>query len=191
MSATLALKPIETRYQGYRFRSRLESRYAVFLDHLRIPWRYEPEGFDLPSGPYLPDFWLPDLKCWIEIKPGDPTDDENAKCRDLATASECPVFMFCGAIGDHLFGEFGASDGAYRFDPGGDWDNYYAWCECTSCGKFGIQFEGRSDRLPCKSGKCKRSSHGDKGRTANTARLIRAYTAARSARFEHGEFPEP
>jgi hypothetical protein len=34
---------------GYRFRSRLEARWAVFFDVAGIPWQYEPEGFDLSS----------------------------------------------------------------------------------------------------------------------------------------------
>jgi hypothetical protein len=68
------LKPIETRYKGYRFRSRLEARWAVFFDALGVAWQYEPQGFSLPSGNYLPDFWLPNHKYWIEIKGEQPTD---------------------------------------------------------------------------------------------------------------------
>lgn len=41
--------PIETLYRGYRFRSRLEARWAVFFDVAGIPWQYEVEGFDLSS----------------------------------------------------------------------------------------------------------------------------------------------
>ncbi|MBQ1792526.1 MAG: hypothetical protein II008_20290 [Oscillospiraceae bacterium] len=52
-----AIKPIETIYHGYRFRSRLEARWAVFLDSLGVKYEYEPEGFKLPDGSlYLPDF---------------------------------------------------------------------------------------------------------------------------------------
>lgn len=51
------IKPIETEYNGYRFRSRLEARWAVFFDALGVRYEYEPEGFELPSGKlYLPDF---------------------------------------------------------------------------------------------------------------------------------------
>lgn len=66
------MKAIETRYKGYRFRSRLEARWAVFFDALGLRWEYEPEGFDLGSaGFYLPDFYLPDLDggTWVEVKP--------------------------------------------------------------------------------------------------------------------------
>jgi hypothetical protein len=43
------IKPIETLYRGYRFRSRSEARWAVFFDVAGIAWQYEPEGFDLTS----------------------------------------------------------------------------------------------------------------------------------------------
>jgi hypothetical protein len=65
-----SLKPIETRYKGYRFRSRLEARWAVFFDVLGIPFEYELEGYSLPSGAaYLPDFLLPTLHAYVEVKP--------------------------------------------------------------------------------------------------------------------------
>lgn len=41
------LKAIQTEYKGYRFRSRLEARWAVLLDELGVKWEYEPEGYDL------------------------------------------------------------------------------------------------------------------------------------------------
>jgi hypothetical protein len=64
------IKPIETVYDGHRFRSRLEARWAVFFNALNIPYEYERQGFDLGNGVYyLPDFWLPSENCWIEVKP--------------------------------------------------------------------------------------------------------------------------
>jgi hypothetical protein len=64
----MTIKAIETRYAGCRFRSRLEARWAVFFDHLDIRWEYEPQGFELPRGQYLPDFYLPGIGKWVEIK---------------------------------------------------------------------------------------------------------------------------
>jgi hypothetical protein len=67
-----ALRAIPTEYAGRKFRSRLEARWAVFLDVLDIEWRYEAEGFRLSNGDgYLPDFHLPRFNggCWIEVKP--------------------------------------------------------------------------------------------------------------------------
>lgn len=75
------IKAIETVYKGYRFRSRLEARWAVFFDALGIEWAYEPEGYDLgAAGWYLPDFWLPQLGIHVEIKGAPATNEELDKC---------------------------------------------------------------------------------------------------------------
>lgn len=66
----LSIKAIETKYNGYRFRSRLEARWAVFFDEMNIKYEYELEGYKLPSGAgYLPDFFLPELELFVEVKP--------------------------------------------------------------------------------------------------------------------------
>lgn len=60
---------IQTEYEGYLFRSRLEARWAVFFDTLGIEWEYEPEGFVLEDGNYyLPDFYLTEFYCYFEVK---------------------------------------------------------------------------------------------------------------------------
>lgn len=66
----MSITPLETRYAGCRFRSRLEARWAVFFDHLGIKWEYEPQGYTVgPSKrPYLPDFRLPELQAFVEVK---------------------------------------------------------------------------------------------------------------------------
>lgn len=67
------IQPIQTAYKGYKFRSRLEARWAVFFDALGLKWQYEVEGFKLPNGEcYLPDFRVISINkmvYWYEIKP--------------------------------------------------------------------------------------------------------------------------
>ena len=83
----MAIKPIETAYNGYRFRSRLEARTAVFLDASKIPYSYEPEGFVFEDGTaYLPDFFLPDQGTFLECKGVMGEKDEN-KILQLAKAT--------------------------------------------------------------------------------------------------------
>jgi hypothetical protein len=61
---------IETEYNGILFRSRLEARWAIFFDAFNLDWVYEPECFILSNNQkYTPDFYLPNLKLYIEIKP--------------------------------------------------------------------------------------------------------------------------
>lgn len=86
-------KAIETTYKGYRFRSRLEARWAVFFDSLGYAWEYEKEGYELPSGRYLPDFYLPDYETWVEIKGESFSEIEKTKCLELAHSTEKYVIM--------------------------------------------------------------------------------------------------
>jgi hypothetical protein len=86
------IKAIETRYKNYRFRSRLEARWAVFFDTLGIAWEYEKEGYDLgDAGWYLPDFWLPEMKIWAEVKP---TQEDAALQKPRALARHMPGLIF-------------------------------------------------------------------------------------------------
>jgi len=64
------MQPIPTSFDGYTFRSRLEARWAVFFKLRRIQYKHEHQGFRLKGGLwYLPDFFLPEHPCFIEIKP--------------------------------------------------------------------------------------------------------------------------
>ena len=98
------IKAIETVYNGYRFRSRLEARWAVFFDVLGIEYQYEPEGFDLgEEGWYLPDFWLSlnddrynHAGYWVEIKGAKPTLSEMAKILALAVGSGHTAWLIHG-----------------------------------------------------------------------------------------------
>lgn len=79
---TLAYAPRPTMYGDTTFRSRLEAKWAQIFDQLEIRWRYEPQGYLLDSSwrpntqtiethsdrAYLPDFHLPDLDVWVEVK---------------------------------------------------------------------------------------------------------------------------
>ena len=63
------IKAIETYYNGYRFRSRLEARWAVFFDAIGMPYQYEAEGYvGLNDTTYLPDFFFPTYDLYAEVK---------------------------------------------------------------------------------------------------------------------------
>lgn len=90
------IKPIETYYNGYRFRSRLEARWAVFFDALGVKYEYEPEGFDLGDGLYyLPDF---KIKCWgTRGEINDKPFDLWIEVKGIATREDCiKVSKFSG-----------------------------------------------------------------------------------------------
>ena len=82
----MTIQAIETHYAGHRFRSRLEARWAVFMNHLNVPWEYEPQGYLVNGAPYLPDFLVwpnTDHAFWLEIKGVFPTiqRDRRYLCR--------------------------------------------------------------------------------------------------------------
>lgn len=69
-------------FKGVQFRSQLEIRFVTQLEAKQIRWVYEGER--LGDGNYLVDFYLPDLKCWVEVKGRvEPRDDYLLK--DVAT----------------------------------------------------------------------------------------------------------
>ena len=41
------IKAIETEYDGHRFRSRIEARWAVFFNAIGLKYEYEIEGFQM------------------------------------------------------------------------------------------------------------------------------------------------
>jgi hypothetical protein len=89
--------PIETNYKGYNFRSRLEARWAIFFDATKFKWEYEKEGYDLGElGYYLPDFWLVQHECWVEIKGKYPIKTELEKIKKLHEITGDPCILFYG-----------------------------------------------------------------------------------------------
>lgn len=169
----MTIQAIETRYKGYRFRSRLEARWAVFFDALAIPWRYELEGYDLGQslGYYLPDFWLPlsPRGAYIEIKGQTPTEQEVRKAFALCTPDHpMDAFIVIDTPGDEriaiaTMGIRGRLDWR-RFQQD---QRQSLWC--TLAGH--VRAHKQLAPFQC-------------------ALVQRAYDAARSARFEHGETPK-
>lgn len=53
---------------GHNCRSTWEANFARVLKYLEIKYEYEPERFNLGNMTYLPDFHLPDLDIWVEVK---------------------------------------------------------------------------------------------------------------------------
>ncbi len=173
---TMTIKPIETRYRGFRCRSRLEARWMVFFDHLGIEYHYEPEGFDLGElGYYLPDFWLPQVEMWAEVKGRPFSPDEGLKCETLAKESGYACLMLDGPPAAR---NYWAHERGYGAEGGPEYEDYllYEGRRCwETAGRFysctgadSWQVEDYSEHFAGTDGE-------------------RAINAARGARFEHGE----
>lgn len=88
----MEIQAIETRYKGYRFRSRTEARWAVFFDDMGYTWEYEPEGFVLASGWYLPDFYIKGVG-FAEVKGIAFGAIETQKCLELSTLGQMVMLL--------------------------------------------------------------------------------------------------
>jgi hypothetical protein len=206
------LKPIETFYNGYRFRSRLEARWAVFFDKAGIPYQYEPEGFDLGEfGYYLPDFYLPWFDAYVEIKPeGSNQLKEASEKLEILFERSSHTVLLC--VGDPANNDMRIYCNDATDSSGGgpnEWKagfyegiEHYVYCDEDS---FCIAQSGKHDILIGigeKGDRMDRSfynGHWDHMKCCfSMARLIDyrsdfeyAKTFARQARFEHGETPTP
>lgn len=183
----MAIRPITTHYKGYKFRSRLEARWAVFFDTAKIKWEYEVQGFVVDADLYLPDFYLPEFHCYFEVKGSDEYDMELLQrfAREIGRR----VVVAQGPIPDPGEGTCGDEIGLQVLLPldatdcsGGivdhtSWGYKDMFLRCDGCDRIAIMNEVYSSM----KGAC---SCGDEG--SRVMPLSDALTAARAARFEHG-----
>lgn len=90
------VKAIPQIVDGVWFRSRTEARWATFFRLAGVPYQYEPEGFQLGTDWYVPDFLLPTCPAYVEVKPVEPDEREIRVARALAATSRVPVLMAIG-----------------------------------------------------------------------------------------------
>ena len=173
-----AIQPIETVHRGYRFRSRLEARWAVAFDHLGLDWTYEPEGYRFGQDDwYLPDFKLTfagsrRFSVYAEVKGDIHSFGEWDKLWRFALhhpllilsqipepepGAPVPLFTLLTAFRGQLRSVW------LHFDGGGRFDVLTQW--------FPGEPPETGLRMPAYS------------------KVEQAFAAARSARFEHGEHP--
>ena len=201
------IKNIETVYNGYRFRSRLEARWAVFFDALGVKYEYEPEGFKLHNGMYyLPDFRV---KChgtrgsckegsfdlWIEVK-GRMSEMDKEKIIDFTHnlwdetcdddtkfMEDCNHVLIVNKIPDEHHSSDSNNCGSYA--PM-DRLEIYPFNYWTIDGDYFAAY-------PAADENGRFYLWGDDSSYINkndVDRVEKAYAKARQARFEHGETPK-
>lgn len=182
------LQAIPTNYLGRAFRSRLEARWAAFFYALNVRFDYEPEAYSLPSGNYLPDFYIPKQPAfpdpiWFEVKP--PGSMESLDRFDellLLTHTRGAVLR---SIPDREW-EMNVDEEWWVYVPirnaSGEWglgsDSCFRFCDCPVCSAIGFEFLGRAERISS----CGHLPH--KTYRDWTPRLKRAYALALSMRFD-------
>lgn len=135
------IRAIETTYNGVKFRSRLEARWARFFDNLRTKWIYEHEGYQIEDGYYLPDFFLPNVYLrakdaqgiLFEVKPAR-FGEEYGQLEQVGTRLKIGSILANGF--DYANGVF---EGLYQITP--FWDNFMDVCVCETCGAVKFEFQ--------------------------------------------------
>lgn len=174
------MQAIQTKYNGYKFRSRLEARWAVFFDAAGIEYQYEPEGFKLDDGTmYLPDFYLPNVRTrsyekeydegiWVEVK-GKMNPEDLRKIDLFSKTNKILVIGDVPKSYDDIEIDYNMIYWSWNFIDG---DSYWAYFSKDLNGNVwlaGPEWDEYYDGFE---------------------RLNSAYTKARQARFEHGEVPD-
>lgn len=187
------IQPIPTWYAGHKFRSRLEARWAVFLNHMRIPWEYETEGYliDRSAGAptcYLPDFRLPECGTWIEVKGAEAALDKELM---YDAATQLPQHRDGGEHGPALLVLGPIPEPGTPARGGGHYD--WGWVapmrgEDTQP-RYGFGVYHKNNRPWYLDNASNASSDRWLTPVLDSSEIIEgdAYRAARSARFEHGQ----
>ena len=182
----MEIKAIETVYNGYKFRSRLEARWAVFFDAAGVEYEYEPEGFVLPSGKrYLPDFLIHNCTergpkdLWVEVKGSMSKDDaekieEFGKTHPIIVVDQIPKGRTAEELWENMTSRgfnkmMNSSICPFNFMlVDGDYFSFGLLANgnggCALCGADFSYFSGYHEDL-----------------------TVYAYNKARQARFEYGE----
>lgn len=203
------MKAIETEYKGYKFRSRLEARWAVFFDACGVKWEYEPEGFDLGDGLYyLPDFLLHDVlfrngktlcDLWVEVK-GVMSEADARKIGKFANEQVDPTWGYFNGLENPILvvTDIPSGDGideiitcmrdlSYGNSRGGVAPYNFYLIDGDQFGAFPVINKQGRFVIMDDNGRCSSSDiewQFDDKATEN------AYKLARQARFEHGAKPQ-
>ncbi len=152
-----------------------------------LRFEYEPEGFDFGDGiRYLPDFWLPTLQMWAEVKAVNFTEEERDKLKRLVAETEKRGFLLIGPPSE----EEQQFLVPYIYETQTDAElvkEYYSQpCVKNAKGHFvflmydsgDVAFSGMLKGLPM----VQRNYEG-----LQTPQVVNAVAASRAARFEFGE----
>lgn len=172
---------IETVYAGCRFRSRLEARWAVFLDRMGVEWRYEPQGWAMSDGTeYLPDFWLPRVAVNVEVKGSDEQLAKGLPKIESYVRESNGLILILGEVPrvDHhvpVHPTIGMCDG-----------------KLTSLSSLFLMngATAKWDLVRLLAAMKPTTEPAYLGGLTVSSQVSNAYYAARSARFEHGETPK-
>ncbi|CAH6420772.1 Hypothetical protein UVM_LOCUS241 [uncultured virus] len=122
---TSGQRAMRSRFGQQTFRSRLEAQHAALMAELGVRFVYEHATFRFHNdGPtvYTPDFWLPDLQLFLEVKPAYPHLEEMRKCELVAAAGHRIVLMYGAVASPHASEQHGRCYAHASAARGMSWD---------------------------------------------------------------------
>lgn len=143
---------IQTKYDGIEYRSRLEARWAAFMN--RIGWKFTYEPFD--GDGYIPDFIVHGAyPFFIEVKPAITMEEYMEPCdkiehglavfnHDVLIVGATPFVDYLhGAYGDISAGLLGEWVGNELCWAGGGWH------QCSVCNLISVhhQYQSYASRI--------------------------------------------
>ncbi len=173
------MRPLATNYGGLRLRSRTEARWCVFMDLAGIRFNYELEGHRVGREAYLPDFMLPDLGAYLEVKGAEPTDQERERCRLLAQGAQAKVLLAVGPPEERF--------SLLVFDRDGERAGRYAIARDANPA-WGFWLVGADDHLPL--GPITDATADTRPGGPRFGPLVEAYDGAQGVSFEYGRGKE-
>lgn len=207
---------IPTWYRETLFGSRTEAKWAVFFDHLGIPWQFEPRMVELAPLPdpttsagavhreyYRPDFWLPDQSLWFEVKGPEPHDDVWTKLFRFAWLLS-PRDRIAVAVGDNPNPKYVTKEGPHAtwpnpFDDTTEKSLYVrvaqtgkgghggAWTRCRTCGAYDLTPGADEWRINCP---CP-GPGPDRLHNGNDPEILEAYASAQFAKADGDDVLTP
>ena len=165
--------------QGYTF---VKNEFEPVKENIGLEYEYEMEGFDMKECSYLPDFYIPSIDRWFEIKGQPLTVSEVQKCEQFCRRKDNENIKFSILIGapkplmleEEDFSILGIREYTWQWPS----QMYPSDTLLLAQGLTGEEYYSRF--LPAI---WKVDGVDDK-------LLIRAIREARSARFEFGETPK-
>ena len=188
------IKSKKTKYGDDLYESVIEARWAVFFDCLGIEYIYEPKCAEVETGcrvvRHKPDFLLPELSKYVEIKPSKPLGIENTKAAAWSKDINDIIVLF------NLNPPSEKLENGWLFS----WDEFsnlpeihtlIYWCECPKCGHIDLEICGELTSCGCftldELNKMCRDEN-DKGieispNFERSERLLAAYKIAKNYKF--------
>jgi hypothetical protein len=134
-------------YNGIRFRSRIEAKWACLFDLMRWSWVYEPADLDW----YIPDFLvrLGDRQIVVEIKGADDLTELRSHAHKIVSSGWRREFLILGSVihTDNVVGIIGDD---HDFSAAGQCELDAARIfRCLNCGKLSVHSQSLSWRCRC------------------------------------------